>query len=733
MELGATQSVDLPYHSTIKIHRLMCLELKKLVDSISPMFAALESARPGCTLGMRALCSLQSAMDKANLLIQLCSESSKLYLAITGKCLLLRCDKIRKTLEICMIQVREMVPSVLAAKFGWAVCLDPVRLKTAVAVKLVTVAVRLDTVAVRLETAVECVFGFKRNCSGEIAGIIDELRRARFQLEASEHEAGAAIIALLEHDKSASASRKQSEIEALRLSSLRLSITSPFALLIEKRSIKKLLGSVQDTNPNKRKVLTFLLYLLKKHGKLIWQLQPKKTEEESLFSLMKEDGDENVETSGYDFFLPITPDQIICPISKRLLYDPVIIASGQTFERVWIEKWFNEGNQMCPVTNTKLMQFSLTPNLAMKALISKWLLRHGINVPQHVKPVPSLLSLRQPSSCSIASFGTSVLGFPLEIGSVTLDSAVQNVKGLLEDNDKAQHLTFSNSHVVPVIKFLKDANDLSDVKMQKDGAEVLLAILSGRRIELPPCHEDVIYLLASLLDSEITRECLAILEILSWQQYYKSRIVACGILPSILKLLDTTVTEFNMVALKILWNLSNGSNVGYHITYLGYIPKLVSFLEDPNVAGYCVGIMNNIRDIEEARIEAVEAGLCTSIATILESSKKEEQEVGVELLLFLCYENTGYCKMIMTENVIQALSNISVNGSSKGSENALTLLELMDWMNASQCSRSGSRWRQGNSNVSSSTSNNSRLKISSYKALGRLRKKLSRVFLNVLH
>ncbi|KAH1064946.1 hypothetical protein J1N35_029933 [Gossypium stocksii] len=39
--------------------------------------------------------------------------------------------------------------------FGWAVCLPPVRLKTAVAVRLVTIAVRLDTVAVRLETAVD--------------------------------------------------------------------------------------------------------------------------------------------------------------------------------------------------------------------------------------------------------------------------------------------------------------------------------------------------------------------------------------------------------------------------------------------------------------------------------------------------------------------------------------------------------------------------------------------------
>ncbi|KAK8623330.1 hypothetical protein V6N13_118217 [Hibiscus sabdariffa] len=746
MELGAAaESVDLPCYSTIKVHQLMCLELKKLVDSISHMFSALESARPRCTRGVHALCSLQSALDKANLLIQHCSESSKLYLAITAKHILLRCAKIRKTLEICMNQVQEMVPPLLAEK---------------------------------------------------IAGIIEELRSARFPLDPSEYEAGTIMLAVLQHDISSSASKMQSEIEALRLAALRLNITSPFALLIERRSIKKLLARVQDTNSNKRKILSYLLRLLKKHGKLIWQLQSKNMEEESLFSLTEGDA-----TSGNDFLVPIPPKQFICQMSMRLLYDPVIVDSGKTFERVWIEKWFNEGNQTCPVTNTRLKQLSLTPNLAMKALISRWLLRHGINVPEHAKPVPELNSLHQHFSSSIASLGSSVLGMRLEIGSVSHDSvstnssldsldgkcndeitprlpkvaadshsrihhhhssktsssdgihaaclseldqrswksqckAVQNVKGLLEDNDKARHLTFSNSHVIPVIKFLKDANEICDIKMQKDGAEVLLAILSGSRIKLPPYHEDVIYLLASLLDSETTGESLAILEILSQQSYYKSIIVACGVLPSILKLLDTTVKEFYLLALKILGNLSNGSDVGHHITYLGYVPKLVSFLQDPNAAGYCIAIINNIRSIEEARVEAVEAGLCTSITRVLESGSKEEQELAVALLLFLCYENTGYCQMLMTDNIIQPLVNISVNGSSKGSEDASILLDLLDFMvkgEASQCSVIVSSLSQGNSNVSSSSSNESRLKRSSDKALRYLRKKLSRFLFNVLH
>ncbi|XVE94697.1 hypothetical protein REPUB_Repub02eG0031100 [Reevesia pubescens] len=583
----------------------------------------------------------------------------------------------------------------------------------------------------------------------------------------------------------------QAEIKALRLAALRLSITSPFALLIEQRSIKKLLGKVLDTSPTKRKILNYLLYLLKKHGKLIWPLQPKQSiplEEESFFSSMQlEQGMEKEdETSPNDFFISQPPEQFKCPLSMRLLYDPVTIASGQTFERFWIEKWFNEGNRMCPVTNTRLEQLSLAPNLAMKGLISKWFLRHGINIPEHAQPIPSLLSLQKSSSSSIASFGSSVLGFQLQMGSVSLGSmstessldssdgkcnyeitselpqivadshsqryhhssmtssrhdidaallseldkhswesqckAVENVKGLLEDTDKARHLTFSSSYITPVIKFFKDANDRRDVKMQKDGAEVLLAILSSSRIEFPPCHEDVIYLLASLLDSEPAGESLALLEVLSWQQCYKSRILVSGVLTSILKVLDTTVTEFYRLALKILRNLSDGSDVGYHIAYLGYIPKLVSFLEDSNVAGYSIEIINNICNIEEVRIEVAEANLFTSITTLLEAGNKEEQELAVDLLLSLCYDNTGYCQMIMTDTIIQSLVSISVNGSSKGSENASELLALLEFMmktDASQCSINPSTFlSQENSRVSS---NGFKVKKSASNVFGCLR------------
>ncbi|CAL5429520.1 unnamed protein product [Camellia sinensis] len=107
--------MELPY-CTVKVHRLMCLELKKCIDKISQIFSSIESSRPGCQSGMKVLCALHLAMERANSLILHCSESSKLYLAITGYKILLRCEKIRNTLESCLSQIQNMVHPVMAAQ-----------------------------------------------------------------------------------------------------------------------------------------------------------------------------------------------------------------------------------------------------------------------------------------------------------------------------------------------------------------------------------------------------------------------------------------------------------------------------------------------------------------------------------------------------------------------------------------------------------------------------------------
>ncbi|KAK4860241.1 hypothetical protein QYF36_019789 [Acer negundo] len=705
MGCDVAESGELPYNSNIKVHRLMCLELKKFIQRIVHISSDIESARPRSTSGIELFCSLHTAMDKAKFLIQHCSESSKIYLVITSDKIQSRFESVQNELELCLSQIENVVPPSLAAK---------------------------------------------------ISGIIHDLKNAKFLLEPSEDEAGKVVLALLRNDISASASINQLELETLQLAALRLNITSHSDFLKEKRSIKGLLDKVGDSDPKKRKVLKYLLYLLKKYGKLVWR-----HETESIPGQHEEPDCQFIETKPQvksvldkaqvdDLSTLEPPEEFKCPFSMRLMYDPVVIASGKTFERLWIEKWFNDGHTTCPKTHMRLDNLWLTPNIAMKGLISKWCLKNGVTVsePQR-QPKPAFLSSRKTSSSiSVASFGSSIDDLYLQTSHMShrssntdssLDSptskinnkfscgpsrmkadslscqsstsrhasalvslpklalrpwgsqcdAVENVKKQLNENDRYCH--FSSSYVNPLIKFLKDAHDLGDVKAQKDGAEVLLAILSFGRVEIPPLHEDEACVLVSFLDSEITENVLAIIEVLSGHEDSKSGFLASGILPSILKVLDTEISEFQELAIKILCNLSHDSEIVYHIVYLDCIPKLVRLLEDPILARYCIKIIKALCTSEETITAVAETNICIShIAKLLEIGTKDEQEDIVDILFSLCNEQAEYCQLAMTDSIVQELVNISVNGNSRGQVTALELLLLLECHkegNASQCSK----------------------------------------------
>ncbi|KDP37635.1 hypothetical protein JCGZ_07834 [Jatropha curcas] len=213
----------LPYQLSFKVHHLMCTELMKLVDRIGKLFPEIEAARPRCSFEIQALCVLNNTIEKAKQILRYCRESSKLYMVITGEAMVSRCQRMRNNFEQSLGQIQTMVPTPLAS---------------------------------------------------EISRIIDDLNAAIFMLDSSDKEAGKVMRELLQLGTSQSDSVEYSEIKTLQIAASRLHITSARAILIEKRSIRKLLDKVGDNDhPSKKKLLKYLLYLLKKYGNLIMEEQ----------------------------------------------------------------------------------------------------------------------------------------------------------------------------------------------------------------------------------------------------------------------------------------------------------------------------------------------------------------------------------------------------------------------------------------------------------------------------
>ncbi|EEF30352.1 ubiquitin-protein ligase, putative [Ricinus communis] len=68
----------------------------------------------------------------------------------------------------------------------------------------------------------------------------------------------------------------------------------------------------------------------------------------------------------------LIPSYFRCPLSLELMLDPVIVASGQTYERASIQKWLEHGLTICPKTRKTLAHSNLIPNYTVKAMISNW-------------------------------------------------------------------------------------------------------------------------------------------------------------------------------------------------------------------------------------------------------------------------------------------------------------------------------------------------------------------------
>ncbi|XP_050372143.1 putative U-box domain-containing protein 42 isoform X2 [Argentina anserina] len=105
-------------------------------------------------------------------------------------------------------------------------------------------------------------------------------------------------------------------------------------------------------------------------------------------------------------------ETFFCPLTNKIMEDPVTIRSGVTFERKAIIEWFeklngSEQTMLCPTTGQKLTSKAFNENIALKTTIKQWKER---NEAARIKAARAALSL--------ASSDTMVLEAVKEVQSI---------------------------------------------------------------------------------------------------------------------------------------------------------------------------------------------------------------------------------------------------------------------------------------------------------------------------
>ncbi|KAJ6408907.1 hypothetical protein OIU84_008582 [Salix udensis] len=246
---------------------------------------------------------------------------------------------------------------------------------------------------------------------------------------------------------------------------------------------------------------------------------------------------------------PAIPDDFRCPISLELMKDPVIVSTGQTYERSCIEKWLESGHETCPKTLQKLSSAALTPNYVLRSLIAQWCEANGIEPPKRPTSYGSNKTASTYSPAELTK--TEILLHKLASGS-------------LEDQRSA----------AGEIRLLAKRNADNRVAIAEAGAIPLLVDL------------------LSTPDSRTQEHAITALLNLSICEDNKGSIVLAGAVPGIVHVLKKGSMEARENAAATLFSLSVVDENKVTIGSLGAIPPLVTLLSEGTQkgeegCGYC--------------------------------------------------------------------------------------------------------------------------------------------------
>lgn len=692
-----------------KLHGEMCKSLCTMYVKVLSIFPDLEAARPRSTSGIQALCALHIALEKTKNILQHCADCSKLYLAITGDSVVLKFEKARSALEDSLNRVEDIVPQAIGA---------------------------------------------------QIAEILAELGRIEFALDPLEKQIGDEIIALLQQGRNFNnSSNDNNELESFHQAASKLGITSSRAALRERRALKKLIDRAR-TEEDKRKesIVAYLLHLIRKYSKLFRsELSDDNDSQGSTPCSPTVQGslDDGIvlgrngcafdrqlsKLNSFNFKsnfrrseqMTVPPEELRCPISLQLMYDPVIIASGQTYERVCIEKWFCDGHNTCPKTQQQLPHLSLTPNYCVKGLVASWCEHNGIPIPDG--PPESLdlnywrLVLSESDSANSKSLESvtsckckGVKVVPLN-DSGTIEEAAGNeeealstqdddcevnvfekyedylrileqednlmkkckvaeqIRHLLKDDEEARIYMGANGFVEALLLFLESAVSARNGTAQEIGAMALfnLAVNNNRNKELMLASGVLPTLQNMIADTVSVGAATALYLNLSCLEEAKSIIGTTEAVPFLIWVLkNETHEQCKLDALHTLYNISSQPTNIPHLLSAGVIDALQALITHPSDQSWtekCIAVLIYLASSNTARDEIARTpGLIGSLSTILDVGEPIEQEQSVVCLLILCNASEKCCQMVLQEGVIPSLVSISVNGTVRGKQKAQKLL-----------------------------------------------------------
>ncbi|KAK9118222.1 hypothetical protein Scep_016315 [Stephania cephalantha] len=327
------------------------------------------------------------------------------------------------------------------------------------------------------------------------------------------------------------------------------------------------------------------------------------------------------------------PDDFRCPISLELMRDPVIVSTGQTYERSFIQRWVDCGNKTCPKTQQVLSNLTLTPNYVLRSLISQWCQTHKIEQ-------------------------------PLGLGS-----------GRIRKSDGSYHEVTGD--VVAIETLVRKLSSQSAEERRTAVTEIRSLSKRSTDNRILIAQAGAIPVLINLLTSEDVRTqenaVTAILN-LSIFENNKGLIILAGAVPSIVQILRMGSMEARENAAATLFSLSLSDENKITIGASGAIPALVELLKNGSLRGKkdAATALFNLCIYQGNKGRAVRAGILLPLMKMLTDSSSSMVDEALTILSVLASHHEG--KAAIAKATIPVLVDLLRTGLPRNKENSAAIL-----------------------------------------------------------
>ncbi|PON78732.1 Beta-catenin [Parasponia andersonii] len=373
----------------------------------------------------------------------------------------------------------------------------------------------------------------------------------------------------------------------------------------------------------------------------------------------------------------VIPDDYLCPISLELMRDPVIVATGQTYERSYIQRWIDCGNKTCPKTQQKLENLTLTPNYVLRNLINQWCVKHNIEQPTGLtngKMKRSDGSFRDVSG-DIAAIEALVR--KLSSRSIEERRAAATEIRSLSKRSTDNRILLAEAGAIPILVNLLTSDD---VTTQENAVTSILnlSIYENNKglIMLAGAIPSIVQVLRAG-SMEARENAAATLFSLSLADENKIIIGASGAIPALVDLLQNGSTRGKKDAATALFNLCIYQGNKGRAVRAGVITALLSMLTDSgnSMVDEALTIMSVLASHQEAKLAIVKAGTIPVLIDLLRTGLPRNKENATAILLALCKRDTENLACISRLGAVIPLTELAKNGTERAKRKATSLLE----------------------------------------------------------